>query len=107
VAVAVQAGGSYSVRFHLTPNRATRTGTVSVALSRAGRPVSGARLRLTVRMLNMNMGAFAVPIPERSAGTYAHLFPVVGMNGRWGFTLDVTPRHGRPFRVALADRMLG
>lgn len=99
--------GAYAVRFHLTPNLASRTGTVSVSLRTRGRPVAGARVRLTVRMLDMDMGAFSVGLPERSAGTYGRIFPVVGMSGRWGFRLEVTPRHGRTFSVALSDKMLG
>jgi hypothetical protein len=99
--------GAYSVAVRLTPNLASRTGSISVAVTRRGRPVAGARVRLTVSMLDMNMGSFTLPLPERRAGTYARMFPVVGMSGRWGFRLDVTMRRGRAFRLLLADRMLG
>ncbi len=99
--------GQYTVAFHLTPNLASRTGTISVSLRRDSRPVAGARVWMTVTMLNMNMGGFTVQLPERTSGTYTRMFPVVGMSGRWGFRLDVRPAHGRAFSVALADRMLG
>lgn len=99
--------GPYAVAFRLTPNLASRTGSITVAVTRRGRPVSGARVRMTVRMLDMNMGSFAIPLPEHASGTYGRMFPVVGMSGRWGFGLQITPRHGRVFRVALTDRMLG
>ena len=99
--------GAYSVVFRLTPNLASLTGSIAVAVTEHGRPVTGARVLVTVRMLNMNMGSFALPLPERAAGTYGRMFPVVGMGGRWGFELAVTPRHGHAFRVMLTDRMLG
>jgi hypothetical protein len=106
VGVALPAG-HYRIGFHLTPNLASQTGRVSVSLREGGRPVAGARVRMTVTMLDMNMGGFTVQLPERAAGTYTRMFPVVGMSGRWGFRLDVRPAHGRAFSVALADRMLG
>lgn len=106
VGVALPAG-HYRIGFHLTPNLASQTGRVSVSLREGGRPVKGARVRMTVTMLDMHMGGFTVQLPERTAGTYTRMFPVVGMSGRWGFRLDVRPAHGRAFSVALADRMLG
>ena len=99
--------GHYRIGFHLTPNLASQTGRVSVSLREGGRPVAGARVRMTVTMLDMNMGGFTVQLPERTSGTYTRMFPVVGMSGRWGFRLDVRPAHGHAFSVALADRMLG
>jgi hypothetical protein len=106
VGVALPAG-HYRIGFHLTPNLASQTGRVSVSLREGGRPVAGARVRMTVTMLDMNMGGFTVQLPERASGTYTRMFPVVGMSGRWGFRLDIRPAHGRAFSVALADRMLG
>jgi len=106
VGVALPAG-HYRIGFHLTPNLASQTGRVSVSLREGGRPVAGARVRMTVTMLDMNMGGFTVQLPERTSGTYTRMFPVVGMSGRWGFRLDVRPAHGHAFSVALADRMLG
>jgi hypothetical protein len=102
----VVTSGRFHVELHLTPNVATRTGTVSVRLRDGSGPIVGARIRLTVKMLSMNMGSFALALPERSAGTYTSSFPVVGMGGRWGFRLDVTPPRGRSFSVSVADRML-
>ncbi|HUZ98563.1 MAG TPA: FixH family protein [Gaiellaceae bacterium] len=99
--------GRYTVAFDLTPNLASRTGTISVSLRRGVQPIAGARVRMTVTMLDMNMGGFTVQLHERAAGMYTRMFPVVGMSGRWGFRLDVRPPHGRAFSVALADRMLG
>lgn len=99
--------GHYRIGFHLTPNLASQTGRVSVSLREGGRPVAGARVRMTVTMLDMNMGGFTVQLPERASGTYTRMFPVVGMSGRWGFRLDIRPAHRHAFSVALADRMLG
>lgn len=106
VGVALPAG-QYRIGLHLTPNLASQTGRVSVSLRKGGRPVAGARVRMTVTMLDMNMGGFTIPLPERAAGTYARMFPAVGMSGHWELRLDVRPVHDRAFTVALADRMLG
>ena len=106
VGVALPAG-HYRVGFHLTPNVASQTGRVSVSLREDGRPVAGAHVRLTVTMLDMNMGGFTIPLTERATGTYTRMFPALGMSGHWRFRLDVRPAHGRAFTVALADRMLG
>lgn len=99
--------GHYTVAFHLTPNLASRTGTISVSVRQGTRTVSGARVRMTVAMLDMKMASFVVELPERAKGTYARTFPVVGMSGRWEFRLDVRPKRGHAFSVTLADRMLG
>jgi len=106
VGVALPAG-HYRVGFHLTPNVASQTGRVSVSLREGGRRVAGAHVRMTVTMLDMNMGGFTMQLPERAAGTYTRMFPALGMSGHWRFRLDVRPAHGRAFSVALADRMVG
>lgn len=102
---AVLTSGRFHVQLHLTPNVATRAGTVSVWVRDGRGPVIGARIQLTVEMLSMNMGSFTLPLAERSAGTYTRAFPVVGMGGRWKLTLNVSPPGGRSFSVSLADRM--
>jgi hypothetical protein len=104
VSTVLGAGGD-RIHFRLTPNRATRTGTVAVSMTADGEPVIGAQVSLAVRMLDMNMGSFADTLAETSVGIYAARFPVVGMRGRWGLRLRVTPPGGRPFTVALVDDM--
>jgi hypothetical protein len=97
--------GSYRLELRLAPNRASRRGVVAVTLVKGGRPVENARVRLTVTMLDMNMGNFTVPLPETGTGTYARTAPVLGMSGRWGWRFDVTPAGGKRFSIAVADRM--
>jgi hypothetical protein len=81
--------GPYRLHLRITPHRALRTGVVTVALFRGGRPVDGARVSITVTMLEMNMGSFALVLPQTRSGVYARAFPVVGMGGRWDLRLDV------------------
>jgi len=97
--------GRFHVLLHLAPNVATRAGSVSVSVRTGDGPVIGAHVRLTVTMVSMNMGSFTLPLAERSAGTYSRAFPVLGMGGRWRFTVHVLPSGGSPFSVSVADRM--
>jgi len=93
--------GPYRLQLHVTPNRAQRTGVVTVALFLGGRPVDGARVSLTVTMLDMNMGSFALVLPQTRSGVYGRTFPVVGMGGRWDLRLDVAGASS----VHVVDRM--
>lgn len=95
----------YRLDLRLRPNRATVAGTIALALTRHGRPVSGARVRLTFTMLDMNMGGLTGLLRQTAPGRYGHTAPVLGMSGRWGLRLTVLPAHAKPFSVDLVDRM--
>jgi len=100
--------GRYRVALRLTPNRASRTGLVTVSLSLRGQPISGARLQLNVRMLDMNMGNFTLPLHQTGPGHYSQIFPVVGMDGHWQLQLQITPT-GTTSQItkSVIDRMRG
>ncbi len=95
----------YRLELRLVPNRAWVAGTVSLALSRNEKPVTGARVRLTFTMLDMEMGGLAGLLPETAPGRYGHAGPILGMGGRWSLRLDVEPPRARAFRVMVIDRM--
>jgi hypothetical protein len=62
-----------------------------LAVSAAGRPLTGAEITITFSMPAMNMWqAFAVMLRATSRGRYAAKMPFVGMAGAW--RLDVTVR---------------
>jgi hypothetical protein len=97
--------GAYRLELRLAPNRASRRGIVAVTLLKQNRPVNGARVRLTVTMLDMNMGSFTVLLPRTRSGTYARTAPVLGMSGRWGWRFDMTPPGAKHFTLTVTDHM--
>ena len=95
----------YELGLRLDPNRASRSGTISLELSRGKQAVSGARIRATFTMLDMEMKPVTTRLPVTGSGTYAASRRPLGMAGRWGVRLDVAPRHGEAFSVQLVDRV--
>jgi hypothetical protein len=99
--------GGYAVHVQMTPNASLRAGTFSVRLSRGAKPVAGARVSATVRMLDMNMGSSALELVESRPGTYTTSDPALGMPGRWGWRIAIRPRRGPGFVLVLVDRVRG
>lgn len=79
----------YALR--VAPNRASVPNRLALAVSSAGRPVTGAAITITFSMPAMNMWqVFAVKLAATSRGRYLAKMPFVGMAGGW--RLDVTVR---------------
>ncbi len=100
----VRRAGRYELSVRVTPNHASSSSVISVKLLKGGRPVSGARVKLTFSMLDMEgMGQLTGLLPQRSAGQYRRTGPVLGMSGRWALKFDVAPPGTTPFKVDLID----
>lgn len=97
------ASAGYRIRIAVSPNRATRPNRVTVALSRAGRPVPRALVHLSAGMLDMGMGVAAYRLA--GSGAYAVRTPAWLMPGEWGLAFTITPPGRRPIHVVLADRL--
>jgi copper transport protein len=97
----------YTLRFHVTPNRAARDNTFALTIDRGGRSVTGANVTATFAMLDMEMGEQGYALKEASPGTYTHSAPALVMVGRWAITFEVEPPGGQPFDVLLVDRANG
>jgi copper transport protein len=97
----------YTFRFAVTPNKAAVPNAFSVAITRDGRPVTGADVVVTFEMLDMEMGNQAYRLRETTPGVYAHAAPALVMVGHWGLSFDVTPKGTAPFNVLLVDRANG
>jgi YtkA-like protein len=95
----------YRLDLRLTPNRATVANRAAVELLRRGTPVTGAHVRVTFTMLDMPMSGRRHVLHETAAGRYAGAVPALGMNGRWGVRVEVTPKAGLPFSVDMVDRV--
>ena len=71
------AAGQYRVSLDVTPNRAAVPNTYKVAVTRAGKPVTGADVKVRFTMLDMEMGQQTYQLTETSpgSGVYQHERP--------------------------------
>jgi len=97
----------YKVRVHVTPNRAAVPNTFQLALTRDGKPVSGAEVVTKFDMLDMEMGEQSYKFRELRPGVFAKSAPALVMVGHWGLVFEVTPPQGKPFVVTLLDKAGG
>jgi copper transport protein len=102
----VQQSG-YTLRLHVTPNRAAQQNDFAVTIERGGKPVTGATVTATFAMLDMEMGQQAYALKETSPGVYTHAAPALVMVGHWGLTFEVEPPGAAAFQVAFVDRANG
>jgi hypothetical protein len=96
--------GNYRVDVRYSPNRPASAGSFSLQLFRQGRPVDGARVRLTTMMLTMDMGYTGLLV-QKGFGRYVHLWPPLGMSGRWRLQFEIMPPRAKSFAVTLIDRL--
>jgi hypothetical protein len=97
----------YSVGVRITSNLVSRSQVVRLDLTRAGRPVDGARVTLSYSMPSMNMPSVLTrTLTGAGSGAY-HSSPgsALEMSGDWLLSFRIVPMHGRPLAVALADRL--
>jgi hypothetical protein len=102
-ATAIFAVDRYRLELRLSPNEQTVAGTISLRLTRRGKPVSGAAVKATLTMLDMQMGSQSATLPQTGTGRYARTTPLLAMRGRWGLRLRVAPLRGAAFSVGLVD----
>jgi predicted metal-binding membrane protein len=95
----------YELRLQLGPSRALKSGAMSLTLRKNNRPVSGARIRATFSMLDMDMGNVSARLPETGHGTYGRKRPKLGMAGRWGLSIAIAPPGAKPFTVNVLDQV--
>ena len=100
------AAGDYRVALDVAPNRAAVPNTYRVAITKGGKPVTGADVKIRFTMLDMEMGQQVYQLTETApgSGVYQHDAPAFVMVGHWGVDVDVTPRDGQPFDVTVLDR---
>ncbi len=100
------ARSGYSVTLSSSPNEASGPNRVSIRVTRHGRPVIGARVRLSFSMPSMNMWrAYTTGLNPAGTGRYGATVPVLGMAGHWQLRVRVSPRSSSTFSVAITDRM--
>jgi hypothetical protein len=97
--------GDYKLELRLDPNRAYRPGTLSLRLLKGGRPVDRAEVRTTFTMLDMEMPGVSTRLRRTGPGTYGRTVPALGMSGRWGLRIGITPSHAKTLLVGVVDRV--
>jgi hypothetical protein len=79
---------------------------VSVRLTRHGRSLTGARVKVSFSMPSMNMWkAYTTVLKPAGIGRYESTVPVLGMAGHWQLRVKVSPRASSAFSVTITDRM--
>jgi YtkA-like len=96
--------GAYRVSLRLSPNRSGARNRLAVRVTKAGRPVAGARVGARFEMVEMDMGDWTYRLRERAPGRYAKTLPGFMMAGDWHVRVTVAPAAGAPFAVQVVDR---
>jgi copper transport protein len=104
---AAAAQGGYKLQLLVAPNRAAAPNSFSVKLTRNGKPVSGADVRLSFEMLDMQMPNQLYDLAETKPGTYTRSTSALVMVGHWGLSFTVTPKGGTPFSTFIVDHATG
>jgi hypothetical protein len=88
------------------PNRAAVANRLAVRLTDHGRPVSGARVRISFSMPSMNMwNAYVAALTPEGAGRYTTTVPVLGMTGAWQLRVAIASARATESHVSVIDRM--
>jgi hypothetical protein len=94
--------GGYQIVFRDPINRATRPGTLSVALRHHGHTVEAAGVKVAYHSLDMPMPASTLTLVSHGRG-YQQQGPLLEMGGRWRITIAVSLPQGRQLQVTLTD----
>ena len=106
ISTAVNQAG-YKLQLLVEPNRAAAPNSFSVTLTRNGQPVSGADVRLSFDMLDMQMPNQLYQLAETRPGTYTRSTSALVMVGHWGLAFTVIPKSGSPFSALIVDHATG
>ena len=93
-----------SIVLVLGPNRAHVANSLALRLTDHGRPVSGARVRVSFSMPSMGMwNAYMAVLAPAGVGRYSAVVPVLGMAGRWRLGVVVVSGVGGSSRFVVMD----
>jgi copper transport protein len=97
----------YTLKVLVHPNRAVVPNSFTVQLTKNGKPVRGADVKLSLSMLDMEMANQELQLSEKGPGVYARPAPALVMVGHWGLDFNVTPKGGTPFTAFVVDHATG
>jgi copper transport protein len=99
--------GPYTLRVFVDPNRAAAPNSFTLELTKGGKPVRGADVRLAFDMLDMEMPEQTFELAETKPGVYSRAVPALVMVGHWGLGFTVAPPGGQPFTALVVDHATG
>jgi copper transport protein len=97
----------YTLRLEVAPNVAATQNRFALKLEKGGKPVTGADVKVSFAMLDMEMGEQQYRLTESAPGVYTQKAPALVMVGHWGLQFDVAPKGGEPFTAFVVDRVAG
>jgi copper transport protein len=106
VAQTVQRAG-YKLQVLVSPNKAAAPDSFALRITRAGVPVRGATVTLTLNHLQMQMPQQEYALKEIQPGVYSRAAPALVMVGKWGLAFQVAPRGATPFTALIVDQANG
>jgi hypothetical protein len=97
--------GAYELQIASVPTRIGEQTAASVRLVRGGRPLEGARVRITFSMPAMpGMHGLAASLRETAPGVYTNAAPILTV-GRWLVRVRVAPSRARSFSAGFTYRV--
>jgi len=100
--------GRYRFALSVTPNHASTTNGLTVALTENHQPLAGAHVVVRFSMPAMDMpDAFTSALRAVGRGVYRVNEPVLGMAGWWKLRVSVSSRKTAPVSATFADQLIG
>ena len=97
----------YRLQVLVSPNKAAAPDSFALRITKAGKPVRGANVTLSLNHLEMQMPQQEYQLTETQPGVYSRSAPALVMVGRWGLNFQITPKGGPPFSALIVDRAEG
>jgi copper transport protein len=97
----------YTLKLRVAPNRAAAQNSFSLAMTKNGKPLTGATVVGGFSMLDMEMGTQSHLLKETSPGIYTLSAPALVMVGHWGISFEITPPGKQEFTATFIDRTTG
>jgi YtkA-like len=103
--VTVALGADRKLRLEIAPNRATSRNTITLRISRSGKPLHRAHVTASLTMQDMAMGTQTFHLIESRSGVYSYAGGVFVMAGSWFLEFAVSPAAGKRFKVSVVDHI--
>jgi copper transport protein len=101
------ARAGYVLQLIVSPNRAAAPDSFALRITKAGQPVRGASVTLTLNHTEMQMPQQEYQLAETRPGTYSRSAPALVMVGKWALAFQVTPQGGPSFNALILDQANG
>ncbi len=106
VAESVKKAG-YVLQVLVSPNKAVAPDSFALRITKAGQPVRGANVTLTLNHTEMQMPQQEYQLSETQPGLYSRAAPALVMVGRWALGFQIAPKGAAPFTALILDQANG